>query len=320
MAAEVAAASPGLPRPEPRPTIKRILRTDEPAKLTSYVYTPPSHRLLFRGSLSVPDSRLLLEGLSFTVPIDNTRSPGVHLLQNALALALESMRGRTLALAGTARVDAVYLDQTAEVDIDIHPAAFISRLYFENQLCSAPIASPLGHTETGIRVTLGGPDSQDASDVLIYGKLTEGDPSAPSTSASPNALPVLQLRAARILTAPPAKQSRLPRPDDPSPRFPPTLKQNKKRQAEESPSTQLKRRKADAVLQNARDVMTRMPSIEMIGGGLRPKPLARTKTVQDDVFKVPPLPDAKGKSKARISPKSWKRRTRQWSNAPRATA
>lgn len=96
---------------------KQTLQDNEPAKLTSYVYTPPSHRLLFRGSLSVPDSRLLLEGLSFTLPIDNTRSPSVHLLQNPLALALESMRGRTLALSGTSRVDSVHLDRTAEVDM-----------------------------------------------------------------------------------------------------------------------------------------------------------------------------------------------------------
>jgi hypothetical protein len=89
---------------------------DQPAKLTSYVYTP-SHRLLFRGSLSLPDSRLLLEGLSFTLPIHDTRSSGVNLLQNPLALALESMRGRTLAFSGTTRVDAVHLDKMAEVDV-----------------------------------------------------------------------------------------------------------------------------------------------------------------------------------------------------------
>lgn len=86
-------------------------------KLTSYVFTPPSHRLLFRGSLSVPDSRLLLEGLSFTIPIDNTRSPGINLLKNPLALALESMRGRSLALSGISKVDYVQLDMMAEVDV-----------------------------------------------------------------------------------------------------------------------------------------------------------------------------------------------------------
>jgi hypothetical protein len=96
---------------------KQVPPADEPSKLTSYVCTPPSHRLLFRGSLSVPHSRLLLEGVSFTVPIDNARSPGVHLLQNPLALTLESMRGRSLSLSGISRVDSVHLDKTAEVDV-----------------------------------------------------------------------------------------------------------------------------------------------------------------------------------------------------------
>jgi hypothetical protein len=101
----------------PIPQMKRASQAGEPAKLTSYLYTPPTHRLLFRGSLSVPDSRLLLEGLSFTVPINDTRKSSVDLLQNPLALALESMRGRTLALSGTTRVDAVHLDKMAEVDV-----------------------------------------------------------------------------------------------------------------------------------------------------------------------------------------------------------
>ncbi|KAI0302290.1 hypothetical protein B0F90DRAFT_1667516 [Multifurca ochricompacta] len=263
----------------------------------THAYTPQSHRLLFRGSLSVTDSRLLLEGLSFTLPIDNTRSPSVNLLQNPLALALESMRGRTLALCGTSRVDAVHLDKTAEVDIDIHPSAFITRLYFENLLCSAPITSPLSQTDIGIRVTLGDPDSQDASDILIYGQLPEADHFTRSSSASPNKLPTLELRAARILVVPAVLQPRPPRPDDPSPRFPPVLVYTKKRRAEESPSTKLKRRKDEAVLQNARDVMTRMPSADVIGGTNRPKLFSRAKTVQDDVFKVPSLPDLKGKDK-----------------------
>ncbi|KAF8262201.1 hypothetical protein EI94DRAFT_719554 [Lactarius quietus] len=245
---------------------------DEPAKLTSYVFTPPSHRLLFRGSLSVPDSRLLLKGFSFTLPIDNTRSPSVRLLQNPLALSLESMRGRSLALSGTTRVDAVLLDKMAEVDVDIHPAAFISRLYFENHLSSAPITSPLGHTDIGIRVALGDSDSQGASDVLIYGQL-------------------LELRAARILSVPAVQQPRPPRPDDPSPRFPPTQIYAKRRHAEDSPSARLKRRKEDV---NTRDILTRIPS----AGVARPKMLSRAKTMQDDVFKVPSLPDPKGKGKA----------------------
>jgi hypothetical protein len=95
----------------------QLSQVEDPPKLTSYVYTPPSHRLLFRGSLSVPDSRLLLEGLSFTIPIDDTRSPTANLLENQLALTLESMRGRTLALSGTSKVDCVQLDRSAEMDV-----------------------------------------------------------------------------------------------------------------------------------------------------------------------------------------------------------
>jgi hypothetical protein len=92
---------------------------NEPQRETSYVYTPPSHRLLFRGSLSIPSSTLLLEGLTFTVPLrsaDSTKAP-MNLLENPLALALESMRGRALALSGTVRLDSVYLDKSTEVSV-----------------------------------------------------------------------------------------------------------------------------------------------------------------------------------------------------------
>jgi hypothetical protein len=140
-------------------------QTNEHAKITSYVYAPPSHRLLFRGSPSVPDSWLLLEGLSFMLPINNVRSPSDKLLENPLALALESMRGRALALSGTSRVNSVHLDKVAEVDvwadplnegrsevsdtlaemfIDIHSSASISRLYFENQLQLNHLSWPHG--------------------------------------------------------------------------------------------------------------------------------------------------------------------------------
>jgi hypothetical protein len=47
-------------------------------------------RLLYRGALSLPDSHLLLDGLTFTGNPGNDTS----LLENPLALALESMRGR----------------------------------------------------------------------------------------------------------------------------------------------------------------------------------------------------------------------------------
>jgi hypothetical protein len=133
--------------------------------------------------------------------------------------------------------------------------------------------------------------------MLIYGQLLETDHSAPSSSASPDVLPMLQLHAARIYVVPPVQQPRLPRPDDPSPRFPPALVHARKRHAEDSPSTQLKRRKEEAVIQNARDVMTRIPSADIIGNANRPKLFSRAKTVQDGVFKVPSLPELKGKGK-----------------------
>ena len=140
-------------------------------------------------------------------------------------------------------------------------------------------------------------DCKDASDILIYGQLLEADHSDPTSSTSPDSLSVLQLRAAHILTPPPLQQPRLPRPDDPVPRFPPLLVRAKKRRAEESPSTRLKRRKDEAVLQNARNVMTCMPSADVILNASRPQMLSRAKTLPDDVFKVPPPPVLKGKGK-----------------------
>ena len=140
-------------------------------------------------------------------------------------------------------------------------------------------------------------DCKDASDILIYGQLLETDHSDPTSSTSADALPVLQLRAAHILTPPPLQKQRLPRPDDPVPRFPPLLMRTKKRRAEESPSTRLKRRKEEAVLQNARNVMTCMPSADVALKANRPQMLSRAKTLPDDVFKVPHPPVLKGKGK-----------------------
>ncbi len=83
-------------------------------------HTAPTHRLLYRGALSLPDSYLLLDGLSF---VAETRSgiqgsPSVNLLSNSLALALESMRGRpSLHLVGTQRVEDVWLDGKTTVSV-----------------------------------------------------------------------------------------------------------------------------------------------------------------------------------------------------------
>ena len=71
------------------------------------------HRLLYRGALSLPDSELLLDGLSFVAEtIDNKET----LLDNQLALALESMRGRpSLHFLGTENLEDVWLDPTSDI-------------------------------------------------------------------------------------------------------------------------------------------------------------------------------------------------------------
>ncbi len=111
---------------------------------------PPTYRLLYRGALALPDSRLLLDGLTFGArlgspvkqnhpgPRINTNtntgtstgagsSTGTtsalftgtpHLLENPLALALESMRGRpTLRLVGSVKMGEVYLDESGRVEM-----------------------------------------------------------------------------------------------------------------------------------------------------------------------------------------------------------
>ena len=74
--------------------------------------TPASSnsRLLYRGALSLPDSHLLLDGLTFTTTLAN--SP-IKLLDNSLALALESMRGRpSLRFLGTVKLSDFSLDDS----------------------------------------------------------------------------------------------------------------------------------------------------------------------------------------------------------------
>lgn len=93
-------------------------RTDDKDGQTTYVYKPPSHRLLYRGSLLIEGSTLLLDGLSFSVPLkDATGSSNINLLDNPLALALESMRGRSLLLLGDAQTRDVHLDRSGEVSV-----------------------------------------------------------------------------------------------------------------------------------------------------------------------------------------------------------
>ena len=74
-------------------------------------------RLLYRGSLSIPDSEITLDGLTLTIslPADDARSNS-KLLENPTALALESMRGRSLRYLGVEKMEKVY----CEFDEGIH--------------------------------------------------------------------------------------------------------------------------------------------------------------------------------------------------------
>ena len=80
-----------------------------PSKLPSQ-----THRLLYRGCLSLPDSHLLLDGLSFSVKLgDPHGSPA--LLNNPLALTLESLRGLPLHLIGTSKVKDTWIDPPGDI-------------------------------------------------------------------------------------------------------------------------------------------------------------------------------------------------------------
>ncbi|KAJ7173715.1 hypothetical protein C8R46DRAFT_1189884 [Mycena filopes] len=168
--------------------------------------TPPRPasqlRLLYRGALSLPDSHLLLDGLTFVARLEHPSS-GHNLLENPLALALESMRKRpSLRWMGPTKLDSIYLDEAGGISMDIHPNATITRIYFENTFC-------LGASlDFGIKVALGDSDGPETTEMIIL--------------ARPQATGELQLVVARITPAPPPPSLlRLPRPDDPTPRRPP---------------------------------------------------------------------------------------------------
>ncbi|KAJ7182552.1 hypothetical protein C8R43DRAFT_967437 [Mycena crocata] len=169
--------------------------------------TPPrpstAFRLLYRGALSLPDSHLLLDGLTFAARLDHDSSPH-KLLENPLALALESMRGRpSLRWKGSTKLSDIHTDESGGITMDIHPNATLARIYFENMFCLDPTTSH----DSGIKVALGDSDGPETTEMIIFARLNTTE---------------LQLIVARITPAPPPPSTlRLPRPDDPTPRRPP---------------------------------------------------------------------------------------------------
>ncbi|KAH9944612.1 hypothetical protein B0H21DRAFT_892479 [Amylocystis lapponica] len=226
----------------------------------------PTHRLLYRGALSLPDSHLLLDGLSFSAKLAPDSS--ADLLNNPLALALESMRGRpSLHFLGTTPLADIWIDAPGAVSVDVHPHAVLSRIYFESTLCLAPIAPADGRTAHGVRVSLSDSNDPGTTDILIYGQRV------------PSAAPLtLCLLAARILPVPPP--ARAPRPDDPTPRHPPSKR--KRSPSVPEPREGAKRSRAaaggakgkgraaedaEAAVRRAREVMLRMPQAKTKAAG-----------------------------------------------------
>ncbi|KAJ8077410.1 hypothetical protein AAF712_007484 [Marasmius tenuissimus] len=177
------------------------------------------HRLLYRGALSLPDSHLLLDGITFSARLDAEHK----LLDNPLALALESMRRRpALRFLGTANLKEVYMDASGQISMDIHPDAMLSRIYFETMFCL-----PCTSTEQlGVRVALGDTTGPETTEIVIY--IRESPSEANANQA--------ELAVARILPVPPA---RLSRPDDPTPRKPPTHPMGRSRELRRLPSSNL---------------------------------------------------------------------------------
>ena len=86
----------------------------------------PSFRLLYRGALALPDSFLLLDGLTFVARLETpSKASAFALMENPLALALESMRGRpSLRFLGTVRMSDLWLDGSGGVEMWVSSSVY----------------------------------------------------------------------------------------------------------------------------------------------------------------------------------------------------
>ncbi|OCB88127.1 hypothetical protein A7U60_g4755 [Sanghuangporus baumii] len=214
------------------------LNSSSPAKDTTQPpsacsSSSPSHRsnsatqprLLYRGALSLPDSHLLLDGLTFTItlPADDPHASRA-LLESPLTLALESLRGRpSLSFRGFVKMENIHCDFSERVNLHVHPRSILTRQLFEYTLCVTPVSPSKVYTDSGIRIGLGDASNSTSNannDIVVFGR--------PHPSSS-----IMQLCVARIMPPPPkptqagqplnekTQQARPPRPDDPIPRKPP---------------------------------------------------------------------------------------------------
>ncbi|KAI6009879.1 hypothetical protein EDC04DRAFT_2906421 [Pisolithus marmoratus] len=202
----------------------------------SYVSTSgSSYRQLYRGALSLPDSYILLDGLTFSakLPVNVPSSPydspstsqlsdalARDLIHNPLALALESMRGRpSLRFRGTVRLKDIWMDEAGEGHTSFSNTQQSVLRKYPLSIPSFTISSRKKlHEEDGDRTTLSIQTVQKRRKSSFSVKLLTffvlRNWQLPRLHQRPP--PPLVARVARLTTAP-----RAPRPDDPTPRKPP---------------------------------------------------------------------------------------------------
>ncbi|PBK63640.1 hypothetical protein ARMSODRAFT_962946, partial [Armillaria solidipes] len=118
-----------------------------------------SSRLVYKGSLALPDSHATIDCIAFSAML----TAQTTLLQNPLALALESLHGIAIRFVAVINLADVYYDAKAapSIVLDIHPQAVLSTVYFQNIFCLRPEQT---HS-IGVQVTLG---DTDATNIVIY--------------------------------------------------------------------------------------------------------------------------------------------------------
>ncbi|RXW22371.1 hypothetical protein EST38_g3489 [Candolleomyces aberdarensis] len=194
---------------------------------------------------------------------------------------------------GVIKLADVYMDGSGSVEMDIHPRAILTRIYFENMFCLKPFPNngkAVGiRSDIGIKVALGDSDGPETTQIAVYAQVK------PSDDLAEGKTPTIQLRVGRLTLRPPQqKLVRLPRPDDPIPRKPPIV----------FGRGDLKRVASGTLALNGGAKRPKLlgggNSVSNLGSGVR---LAATAS-SGDVFKVPELPkqaakQAKEKEKAK---------------------
>ncbi|KAJ2918047.1 hypothetical protein MD484_g2355, partial [Candolleomyces efflorescens] len=179
------------------------------------------------------------------------------------------------------------MDDSGCVEMDIHPRAMLSRIYFENMFCLKPFPNNdkgvSVKSDVGVKVALGDSDGPETTQVVIYAQVK------PFDDLTQDKTPTVQLRVGRLTLRPPQqKPVRRPRPDDPIPRKPPIVFGRTDSRATLK-AGDLKRVASTTLTLNGgpkRPKLVGGGSVSNLGSGVRLAPTASS----GDVFKIPELP------------------------------